>query len=69
MDKETRARALSVLQVVQDDMESDVRKADGKPLTGEVVATLHAQLAAAITTVARILQLSLQEEGEASDGR
>lgn len=55
------AKSLKTLQMIQDDMKSDVVEFDGKPLTGRAVGTIHGNLAAAISTLAGMMQKHLED--------
>lgn len=54
------SREIEVLEMIIADMEDDVKKFDGAPLTGKTVAEIHATLAATIQAIAKILKKHLE---------
>lgn len=54
-------RSLEVLDMIIQDMEDDVRKFDGAPLTGKTVAEIHGSLAATIQALAKIMKKHISE--------
>jgi hypothetical protein len=54
------ATKLEVLEMIITDMEEDVKKFDGAPLTGKTVAEIHANLAAAIQALAKVVKAELE---------
>ena len=56
MDKQ-----LKVLQMIIDDMETDVEGFNGKPFTGKTLGELHGTLAATIQAVAKILKKHIED--------
>lgn len=54
-------KEIKTLEMIMADMEADVAKFDGRPLTGKTVAEIHGTLAATIQALARIMRDHLQE--------
>jgi hypothetical protein len=52
MSTEDLARIRSVAATIRQDMADDVLRFDGQPLTGKLVAEVHANLAAAVSALA-----------------
>lgn len=55
MDKKLKERCIHVCGMVNKDLENDVQKMDGKPLTGRNVAEMFGYQAAAIKALSEIL--------------
>jgi hypothetical protein len=55
------AKFAATFHMIREDVENDIKGADGKPLTGPLVAELFANQGAAIFAIAGILEKMCQE--------
>lgn len=53
MSQQTR---LAALTAISQDMENDVTRLNGQPLSGAIVGEIHGNLAAAISAIANIIR-------------
>lgn len=61
------SRSIEVLGMIIEDMEADVKKFDGAPLTRKTVAEIHGILAATIQAMAKIMKKHLEEAENAKN--
>lgn len=55
-------KRIEVLQMIQKDIEKDIKEFEGAPFTGRNVSELFGRQAAAIEALARILESIIEEE-------
>ena len=53
-------KELDVLEMIINDMENDVKEAEGKPFNGRTLAELHGQLCATIQALAKIMKKHIE---------
>jgi len=61
MNSRDRARVISLLEIIAQDMENDAAEFDGKPFTGKTVAEYNGNQGAAIAALADTIKLILEE--------
>lgn len=61
MDADLKARCLAVLEEIQLDLERDVAKHDGQPITGNRLAVMHAELSAVVAGLTAVVQKIVEE--------
>lgn len=63
MTPEKRSAAVSVMQMIQQDVESDTARREGQAFTGANVAAALGEIAAQVQAVARAVELLLTDGG------
>ena len=61
MEKEKKEKIVKVLSLISADMENDAKEFDGKPFDGKTVATYFGNHGAAISALADIVKLIVEE--------
>uniref|UniRef100_A0A6H1ZBY1 Uncharacterized protein n=1 Tax=viral metagenome TaxID=1070528 RepID=A0A6H1ZBY1_9ZZZZ len=55
-------KRIKILDMIADDMRNDAKNFDGKPFTGRTVAEYFGKQGAAISALARIIKLILEDK-------